>query len=37
MRRRAAGFATNHFISVSTGAGRSFTETDVRRQRVVGF
>src|SRR5712692_4550606 len=29
--------ATNHFISVSTDAGRSFTETDVLRQGVVGF
>jgi hypothetical protein len=29
--------ATNHFISRSTDAGRSFTETDVLRQGVVGF
>src|SRR5215472_4924726 len=29
--------ATNHFISLSTDAGRSFTQTDVLRQGVVGF
>jgi hypothetical protein len=29
--------ATNHFISVSTNGGRSFTETDVLRAGVVGF
>jgi hypothetical protein len=29
--------ATNHFISLSTNAGRSFTQTNVLRQGVVGF
>jgi hypothetical protein len=29
--------ATNHFISVSTDGGASFTETDVLREGVVGF
>ena len=29
--------ATNHFISLSTDAGTSFTETDVLRAGVVGF
>jgi hypothetical protein len=29
--------ATNHFISLSTDAGRSFTQTNALRQGVVGF